>query len=97
MFSLGGYLVSLLNLTNHLQAAAWAPWVLFCWSRFATSSRASDFLWLVLALSAELLGGSPENLLLTLVAVVVWTVCGSSQGMARDRSPLLLPDSRRPW
>jgi hypothetical protein len=77
VFTLGGYLVSLLNLTNHLQAAAWAPWVLFCWSRFATNGRASDFLWLVLALSVELLGGSPENLLLTLLAVVAWTVCGS--------------------
>jgi hypothetical protein len=76
VFTLGGYLVSLLNLTNHLQAAAWAPWVLFCWSRFTMSSRRSDFLWLVLALSAELLGGSPENLLLTLFVVVVWTVCG---------------------
>ncbi|MET0152282.1 MAG: hypothetical protein ABW298_06710, partial [Candidatus Binatia bacterium] len=77
VFTLGGYLVSLLNLTNHLQAAAWAPWVLFCWSRFATNSRASDFLWLVLALSVELLGGSPENLLLTLFAIVAWTVCAS--------------------
>jgi len=79
VFTLGGYLVSLLNLTNHLQAAAWAPWVLFCWTRFSTSRRASDFLWLVLALSLEFLGGSPENLLLTLVAVAVWTLCGTGR------------------
>ena len=59
------------------RAASWAPWVLFCWGRFATSGRACDFVWLVLALSAELLGGSPENLLLTLFTVAVWTVCGS--------------------
>jgi hypothetical protein len=77
VFTLGGYLVSLLNLTNHLQAAAWAPWVLFSWSRFVANGRASDFLWLILALSVELLGGSPENLLLTLLAVVAWTVFGS--------------------
>src|SRR5437867_3165770 len=25
-FVIGGYLVSLMNLTNHLQAAAWSPW-----------------------------------------------------------------------
>ncbi len=79
VFTLGGYLASLLNLTNHLQSAVWAPWVLICWSRFATKGRPSDFLWLVLVLSVELLGGSPENLLLTLMVVLVWTVFRSSR------------------
>src|SRR5262249_42556481 len=85
--------VSLLNLTNHLQAAAWAPWVLFWWTRFSTRRRASDFFWLVLSLSLELLGGSPENFLLTLLAVAVWTLGSIGRAWsepARLASPLFL-------
>jgi Bacterial membrane protein YfhO len=83
VFTLGGYLVSLLNLTNHLQAAVWAPWVLFCWERFATRARTRDFLWLVAVLSMELLGGSPETFLLTLLVVTVWTAYHCSAAWPR--------------
>ena len=33
-FFLGGYLVSMLNVTNNLQASVWTPWVLLFWRRY---------------------------------------------------------------
>jgi hypothetical protein len=74
VFALGGFLVSLLNLTNHLQAAVWAPWVFFFWDRFAAHSRSSDLLCFVGMLAVELLAASPENFLLTLCVVTAGIV-----------------------
>jgi hypothetical protein len=93
VFTLGGYLVSLLNLTNNLQSAVWAPWVLFFWSRFATGRRPRDFAWLLAALCAELLGGTPEIFLLTLVVLAAWTFYdrfGAWRDVARLFAHLLL-------
>ena len=72
-FVLGGYLVSTINVTNNLQAAVWAPWVLVFWTRYA-KTRSRHQLFLAAAMFAvELLGGAPEVLLLTLTIAAAWT------------------------
>ncbi len=73
VFTLGGYLVSVLNLTNHLQSAAWAPWVLFCWARYVRTRSPRAFLGFVAMVCLQLLGGSPESLLMTLIVAAAWT------------------------
>lgn len=72
-FALGGYLVSMMSETNHLQAAVWAPWVLLYWMRYRRWNRLADLALFVVVLSVELLGGSPETLLMTLATAVGWT------------------------
>jgi hypothetical protein len=73
IFTLGGYLVSVLNLTNHLQGGVWAPWVLFLWCHYVRVQSPRTALVLVIVLSVQLLGGSPESLLMTLAVVAAWT------------------------
>ncbi len=91
VFSLGGYLVSLLSLTNHLQAAAWTPWVLYASARLVRRVRPIDGVLLVIAVSLQFLGGSPENLLLTvLVAAVLAAHDGDRSGAPRLRMTGLL-------
>jgi hypothetical protein len=67
-FSLGGYLVSLLSLTNHLQGAAWAPWFMLVWSRWTSTRSLRGGLWVAIVLALQLLAGSPEHLIMTVVA-----------------------------
>jgi len=73
-FVVGGYLVSMLNVTNHLQSGVWAPWVMFLWIRYVATGRTSLLLTLTLVVAAQLLGGSPESLLMTLTLVAFWTL-----------------------
>jgi hypothetical protein len=73
-FVLGGYLVSMINVTNHLQAAAWVPWVLYAWFRFAEAPSLRRFAALAAALALECLGGAPETLILTVVLAAAWAV-----------------------
>lgn len=73
-FVIGGYLVSTMNLTNHLQGAVWSPWVLLLWMLNAGAPSARRFLSLTFLLTIQLLGGSPECVLMTLVLLVSWSV-----------------------
>ncbi len=73
-FVLGGYLVSMVNLTNNLQAGVWSPWVFLFWRRLRQDGRARSFALLVAALCLELLGGAPEVLILTVAVLAAWTV-----------------------
>jgi Bacterial membrane protein YfhO len=66
-FALCGYLVSVMSVLPHLEGAAWAPWVLHTWQRVSTEPKPRRILAFVLALSLQMLTGSPENFLLTLV------------------------------
>lgn len=72
-FVIGGFFVSLMNVTNHLQAAAWSPWILFAWARHRHRPSPAALAGLILALVLQVLGGSPEILLMTLVVVAAST------------------------
>src|SRR5205823_4888236 len=67
-FSLGGYLVSLLSLTNHLEGAAWAPWFLLPWSRWTSTCSLRGGLLVAVILALQLLAGSPEHVIMTVAA-----------------------------
>ncbi len=73
-FVLGGYLVSMLNLTNHLQASVWAPWAFLFWKRSLQGRGKRSFWFLVAVLCLELLGGAPEVLILTVATIAAWAL-----------------------
>lgn len=76
-FALGGYLVSTLNTTNHLQTCAWAPWAVALWMRRVQDPGARPRAFdagLALVLALQILGGAPEALLLTLFLMGAWTL-----------------------
>lgn len=72
-FVLGGYLVSMLNVTNHLQSAAWAPLLLHCWQRHLDGRSERALGTFALLLAVQLLGGSPESTAMTLLVIAGWT------------------------
>ncbi len=74
-FVVGGYLVSVLNLTSHLQAAAWLPWLLWSWQRFVGSRSSLRLAAFAALLAVEFLAGAPEILLMSLGLLGAWTVC----------------------
>lgn len=88
VFTLGGYLVSMLNLTNQLQGAAWAPWVLLGWFRLSRGYSAPGLISFVLAVALQILAGSPETSLMTLAVLAAWTV--EHAGPRRTRVPARL-------
>jgi hypothetical protein len=69
VFSLGGFLVSLVSLTNQLVVAAWMPWALAAAERLAESGSRRHFLQLTLVIALQALGGGPEALLLTIALI----------------------------
>ncbi len=64
----------MLNVTNHLQSSVWAPWVMLLWIRYVATGRTPLLLALTLVVAVQLLGGSPESLLMTLTLVAFWTL-----------------------
>lgn len=81
-FCLGGYLVSLLSLTNHLQSAAWAPWLLIAWRRWTATRSVAGWLAVAAVIVLQLLAGSPEHLLMTIAAAVCCRWLEGSRGWA---------------
>lgn len=73
-FVLGGYLVSLLNVMNFLQSAAWAPWILALWSRMLVEPTRGRFIALAVLFILQTLAGGVEIQLLTLMALAAQTV-----------------------
>ena len=78
VFTIGGYLVASITNTAHLQAAVWAPWILFVWARACRDSGAgliaTPFLLVI-----QLLGGAPEVWAATVALATAWTFfCGPS-------------------
>jgi hypothetical protein len=69
VFSLGGFLTSLISLTNQLVVAAWMPWALAAAERLAASGGRRHFLLLTLIITLQALGGGPETLLLTIALI----------------------------
>jgi hypothetical protein len=76
-FALGGYLVSTLSTTNHLQTCAWAPWALALWMRRVDAGGARGRVidaGVALVLALQILAGAPEGLLLTVFLMGAWTL-----------------------
>ncbi len=72
-FTLGGYLLSMMNVTNHLQAAVWAPWVLLSWERFLEKASVGRWLAFTTLVAVQILAGAPESLLMTLALAAAET------------------------
>jgi hypothetical protein len=72
VFTTGGCLVSLLGVTNHLQATAWIPWVLLACDRFSAGPSTRRLAVIGALLTVQILGGSPEMSLLTLTIGALW-------------------------
>ena len=69
VWTLGGAMVSLGHLANHLFAAAWLPWVLWAWERMRTERAGVAASAVTLALA--LLPGSPSMALLAAGALLL--------------------------
>ncbi len=80
VWGLGGPLVSLGHLLNHLMAISWLPWVLWGWAR--TDDTRTRVLSSSLLLTAALLTGSPEMAILIAGLLVL---------LARDVRALWVP------
>jgi len=84
-FMLGGYLVSLTNLINVLQAAAWAPALGFVLLRHLKRWRPSTWLVVVVVYALGFLAGEPQTFVLAgLVAfgyAVVWSTRRERTGL----------------
>jgi len=74
VFAIGGFVVSLMSLTNHLQGAAWAPWILFFWLRFCSTPALGPWLGLTISGSIQILAGAPEIGILTCCAILASTL-----------------------
>ncbi|MFI5396797.1 MAG: hypothetical protein ACHQ9S_14775 [Candidatus Binatia bacterium] len=60
VFGFGGTLVSLDNLLNGLQSAAWLPWLVLAFDRWCDWQTGSSLVLVVLAIALTILGGMPE-------------------------------------
>jgi hypothetical protein len=71
---LGGPVVSAVNLWNHMTAAAWLPWSVLAADRACRGgSRAAVVGW-GLALAAQVLAGSPDVLVMSVLASAAWVL-----------------------
>jgi len=90
-FALGGDLVSMMNLTNHLQGAVWSPWVLLAAMRLFKRPGPRSLVVFSLAIVLQLLAGSPETLLMTLTIVFAWAAYAAAPDpMTVVRAELML-------
>jgi membrane protein YfhO len=74
LFSFGGTTVSLTNLLNHFQGAVWLPWSIYLWERAIRVRRGSTIVHFSLVSLCQLLAGSPEIFLLSIVLVFLDTI-----------------------
>lgn len=89
-FMLGGFFVSLTNLINVLQAAAWAPGLCLVTVRHVRLRRLRSFLLLVAAYLLAFLAGAPEVFVLGSAVAVLYTLVHLRQrrGSLRDAGVL---------
>lgn len=70
VFAFGGFLASLIPLTNQLQAAAWLPWILEAGEECASTGGVRWLVRLAMLVTLQWLGGAPEAAFLTAAALV---------------------------
>jgi hypothetical protein len=64
-FTLGGTLISLVNLMNHFQTAVWLPWVLLLSARVLRGRSLLNVIIFIVVLAFQFLAGSPEIYLMS--------------------------------
>ena len=80
VFGFGGFLLSLVPLTNQLEVAAWIPWVLHAGRGIGTKRDGAPLIRLALLLFLQMLGGAPEALMLSLALLFADGLVSSSRG-----------------
>ena len=85
LFAFGGTTISMINLLNLLQAAAWAPWSLLCFAALSAGGRRTRFWWIALAgiFALQLLAGGPEIVLMELGLLAFYAAWTSGRGGKR--------------
>jgi hypothetical protein len=71
LWTLSGPTLSLVNLYHHFAGATWIPWVLFTAERAFRSRRWPDAVWLGFAFGAQLLAGSAEMAMASVLAAAI--------------------------
>lgn len=88
-FMLGGYLVSLTNLVNHLQTAVWAPLMVLVVLRHVDQWRVGTFVQALIVYLLAFLAGAPQTFLLaSALALFVTLVWKSGRSGGDSGSPL---------
>lgn len=92
LFAFGGTTVSLSNLLNHFQSAAWLPWVIYSWERTVRTQSWKDVCVFSVIALCQLLAGSPEIFLLSMALLLLDTarLAGEGQLHGFARIPLVL-------
>ncbi len=80
VFAFGGFVTSLVPLTNQLEVAAWLPWTLLAGEELVASGRWRRFFQLTILVSLQALGGAPEALLLTLLLLAATSAVEAARG-----------------
>ncbi len=95
VFTFGGFMVSLGNVLNHLQAASWLPFLLLFHERLMNSPSWRYFLVFTLFELLHFLGGSPEIFLMTNLILFLLTLfrAWSAEKLFSRWSLLLIPTS----
>lgn len=65
MAAFGGYYLSLVSLGNHYLSMVWTPLILLTFQKFLLGGRVSYFIFAIVFLTFQTLGGSPENCILS--------------------------------
>lgn len=89
LFTLGGTMVSLTNLLNHFQAAVWLPWAMLFAHKLLHERRWKNFLLLIITLTVQFLGGSPEIYIMTQALVLLYGCC-AAEGLGGVRNFFLM-------
>jgi hypothetical protein len=89
-FELCGFLIAHRAHLTILQAAAWIPWILYAWDRYARSNRRRDFAGAVALFGTQLLVQHMQISMMTGVALVVflWSHHRKTPGLLTRRFPL---------
>jgi hypothetical protein len=90
VFASGGFLVSLIPLTNQLEVAAWLPWLLLAGEELVASGARRWFFALLALVSLQALGGAPEALVASLLLLVGASGLEARRAKAWARIPVLL-------
>ncbi len=90
LFALGGFLVSLVSLTNQLEVAVWLPWALDAAEDLQRTGRGRSLARLTFFFALQALGGAPEAWLVSIAVVAANGLLVAWEPGAR-RWRLLLP------
>ncbi len=90
LFALGGFLVSLVSLTNQLEVAVWLPWALDAAEDLQRTGRGRSLACLAFFFTLQALGGAPEAWLVS-IAVVAGNGLAVAWERGAPRWRLVLP------